>query len=176
MVVIWMSHGKLTSTLGSSLRERLAEKSDMEVLYDHGKSTEPGVGALHLVMRDMPVSRASIVADADIAIVKGDRVLLLVEVEESSTESKTVIGDLAVPLLCDRMRFTGRDYSLDNAVVLVVLIAAQDSPAAQKARLVAERISILGQFGHGAGGVAECKVAVSENADLAPAPRTPRHL
>jgi hypothetical protein len=57
----------------------------------------------------------------DIAVAKGTRALALIEIEESSDEPKTLIGDLFATLLGDHITYRGQELEVGPFTTLIVL-------------------------------------------------------
>jgi hypothetical protein len=122
-----MNNGELTAQVARALTTRF--KSRAEILFDHGKAQSDGVdkvGKIHAWYGDA-LKRDSRLADLDIAVVlpRSNRVLLLIEVEESSTSAKTLLGDVFAAVLAEHFTFQGkRELETGDWTMLIVLAQA----------------------------------------------------
>jgi len=85
-----MNNGEKTANFASGLKKTLP--NGYSVYYDHGKKGDPFVCACKGVLGET-LSNKTRIADFDIVIIKGDKVKMIIEIEESGTLSpKKVIG------------------------------------------------------------------------------------
>jgi len=121
-----MSHGKITAQVGRELSDKLRDQG-LDVLFDHGGKVDPvdyQVGKISAWFGD-EYSANSHLAHLDIAVVErgSDRALALIEIEESSTTPKVIIGDIFATLLCDYVSFREeRKLEVGAHTSLLVLI------------------------------------------------------
>lgn len=66
-------------------------------------------------------NRDSRLALLDIAVISGTKALALVEIEESSDEPKTLIGDLFATLMGDHISYRGQELEVGAFTTLIVL-------------------------------------------------------
>ncbi|RLI81076.1 hypothetical protein DRP07_08060, partial [Archaeoglobales archaeon] len=95
--------GRYTRILGERLKERL-EKEGYDVFYDHGDQKH------RIVAYFKDYSRKYFLSFVDIAIVKGEEVKVLCEIEETSSNPKKILGDLVSILLAEKLRYAGLEY------------------------------------------------------------------
>lgn len=134
-----MKQGRRTREIAEQLQERLSADPDrfagVKVYYDHGDSRKAQVCQPTSYMGRRYGADASL-SGIDIVLVKGNRVFLVVEVEESEVRPKTVLGDVFGAILADRVRINNRPYFLDDAVVIVaVAVSGRGRRAEKYARL-----------------------------------------
>lgn len=130
-----LKQGKQTVEIATLLRCNLAKDkarfSEIEVLNDHGDSTQ------NYVCQPTPSMGRRYGADAtlagtDIVVTKGNEVMLALEIEEGNPRPKTVIGDVFSVALAQNVHIKGAKYSLRSASVIV---AVRDKPKGkQKAK------------------------------------------
>ena len=107
-----MNNGELTAQVARVLARKFNGRAD--VLFDHGDKKTDG----DKLMRD------SLLADLDIAVVLPDsnRLVAVIEIEESSASPKTLLGDLFATLFGDHITFQGkRELVVDSKTALIVL-------------------------------------------------------
>ena len=115
------SHGQLTVKVAETLCSYYEAKG-YGVLYDHD-STKENVGKTVSWFGDK-YSRESELSQLDIAIVEkgSDKVLALIEIEETNDTPKTFMGDLFGVFLGDHISFRGeRELSVGEYTTLIVL-------------------------------------------------------
>jgi hypothetical protein len=118
------SHGVNTKAVA----ERLISKLDadpvrykgIQVFYDHGDSRKPEVCQPTSYMGRRFGSDATLSA-IDIVVVKGERVLLAVEIEEHKVRPKDIIGDIFGIVLADKIRIKGETYSNNNSKIIIAI-------------------------------------------------------
>ena len=57
----------------------------------------------------------------DIVVTKGGNVILGIEIEESTSKPKTILGDFFGIALTDKMRIKGKLYSVENITVIIAV-------------------------------------------------------
>lgn len=120
-----MNNGELTAEVARLLSAGFQSRA--EILFDHGKREIDGtgrVGVIHAWFGDT-LNRRSLLADLDIAVLspQSNRVLLLIEVEESPVSPKTILGDTVAALLAEHFTFQGkRDLDVGSWTTLLVLV------------------------------------------------------
>lgn len=115
------SHGQLTVKVAETLHGYYATRG-YDVLYDHG-SPQDNVGKIVSQFGDKHGREAEL-SQLDIAIVgrDSDKVLALIEIEETNDSPKTLIGDLFGVLLGDHVSFRGEpNFSVGEYTTLIVL-------------------------------------------------------
>lgn len=119
-----MNNGELTAKIAT----RLATKFErhVEILFDHRKpkgNDANRIGVIRSWFGDK-LSRKSLLADLDIAVVLrgSNNVLLLAEIEESSANPKTILGDVFATLFGEHFTFQGkRTLNVNENTKFVVL-------------------------------------------------------
>lgn len=104
-----MADGDYTGKLGKELSEFFEHNNlDFTVYYDHGDPSEDNVCVITPFFGEF--SRDNSLANTDIAIIdnKTNKLVLLSEVEESSTPPKKVIGDILSVFLADKVRIRNK--------------------------------------------------------------------
>jgi hypothetical protein len=114
-------HGQMTVKAAETLFGYY-EKKGYDVLYDHSSAKE-NVGKIVSWVGDK-YGREAELSQLDIAIVEkgSDKVLALIEIEETSDTPKTFMGDLLGVFLGDHFSFRGeRELSVGEYTTLIVL-------------------------------------------------------
>jgi hypothetical protein len=135
-----MSAGKLTATAGRQLSDRLKDQG-YELLFDHGDVADKQtyqVGAIVSWFGEK-YGAASQLAHLDIAVIDraSGQIRALIEIEETSANPKTIIGDIYATLLGDHVTFQGqRQLNIGDFTTLIVLMrTGGENKAAQLAYL-----------------------------------------
>ncbi len=117
-------HGANTIKIAEKLIEQLKKDSkrykDVKVYYDHGSSKNDNVCAPTVNIGRRYGNDATLGA-ADIVVVRGSRVIIAVEIEESGVSPKRIIGDIFSLVLGDRIKIKGKQYSKEDLTVIVAL-------------------------------------------------------
>jgi hypothetical protein len=126
-----MNHGQFTRELGDDIENRLGLISghDVKVFYDHGRKGMPKI-----VPYFGRYSTASTLSNVDCAIVRGERVLALCEVEEETATPKKIIGDICNLLLADCVRIGGDDFCHDKSHLFLGVRTREGGKGEEKAR------------------------------------------
>ncbi len=117
------SHGALTAKMGDLL-ERSLKLKGYDVFYDHGKK-KANVGKIVTWFGDAKQPEQSTeLSQLDIAVtVRGTRrVLLLVEIEETSDTPKKVVGDALATLMASHVAFGKKHEPLDVGQFTTLLV------------------------------------------------------
>ena len=144
------AHGRGTSEVAESITVKM-NKRGLDVYYDHGDPSNPFVGTLPVSI-EKGLSSKNQISQLDIAVVKGDgdtnKVIALIEIEETTDTPKTLIGDIFTTLLGDSVHLPGRKKSADigNWTTLIILCksAGQDERIKQIENIVNNAKSALG--------------------------------
>jgi hypothetical protein len=103
-----MANGALTRTAARILLPELALRG-LDVLYDHGQTGIDPAGSLGKLRSwfSQEFRRATILADLDIAVVlRGtNQPIALIEIEETSSKPKLLLGDVMATLFGDHITF-----------------------------------------------------------------------
>lgn len=96
-------HGEKTGDLGERL-VRHFKGSGFEVFFDHGDKTrfKENVFAIKAFCGD-EVTNENRLSDVDVAIVKGDEVVVLAEIEEQASSPKKILGDVMAVFLSNQV-------------------------------------------------------------------------
>ncbi len=96
-----MKRGRATAALGKDLSTNLKSKPGVEVWYDHGDpDKEPNVRKIQGYMGDGP-SNLNNLAEVDIMITENTRLRYLIEVEETSSSPKSLLGEAITICMCE---------------------------------------------------------------------------
>jgi hypothetical protein len=121
-----MAGGRLTAEVARKLATQLQDPR-FEVLFDHGDAKIDPPTAVGNISSwfGSSYSSGSQLADLDIAVVerKTDNAVVLVEVEETSSTPKVILGDAFGTLLGDHVTFQGRRLlNLGDFTGLLILL------------------------------------------------------
>jgi hypothetical protein len=108
-------HGLLTAKVARELSQQWKEP-EYQVLYDHDPASET-VGKVVSSFGDLPYDRATQLGHIDIAIVEPnahDRVVALIEIEETTGEPKAILGDVLGVLMGEHISFGKQRQLLVN--------------------------------------------------------------
>jgi len=133
-----MNDGEYTSSLGARLIDILEEagRSDIEVFYDHSKGAKSSPAVPHFG----EYGHGTTLANVDIAITSGNKILMLAEIEESQARPKTIIGDIANIYLATGIRIAGKPYEFSDAKIIFGSVANPDGKGKKKAEALANLI------------------------------------
>ncbi len=124
-----------TIAIAKKLQENLERDEgrygDIELFYDHGDSSEPGVRRPTTYMGRRYGADATL-SVIDIILAKDKRVFLAVEIEEGKVRPKTIVGDIFGILLCDKIRVLNRVYAIKKAVVIVAIAVSDKGRQVEK--------------------------------------------
>ena len=125
-----------TIAIAKKLKENLERDKlrypGIELFWDLGKPSEPGVGRPTTYM-GRRYGRDATLSVVDIVLTKNKKVFLAVEIEESKqVNPKTVLGDIFGILLCDKLRFQKKDYLIKKSVVIVAIAVSNKGKRAKK--------------------------------------------
>ncbi|HKZ79137.1 MAG TPA: hypothetical protein VI793_17785 [Anaerolineales bacterium] len=132
-----MNHGEWTARIARILAGHLQQRN-YEVLFDHGRpDSDPADKVGKIASWVGPsYSYEAILGHLDIAIVvpTTNRVAALIEIEESTDNPKTLMGDLFATLLGERVTFQGQ-RQLHVGAWTTLLVLAQIAHPNHQARL-----------------------------------------
>ena len=120
-----MAHGLMTSSVARTLSKD-GELHAFHVLFDHGsKDIDPPekLGKIR-AWYGPNYSAATILADLDIAIVSPirNKVIALIEIEETDIKPKVILGDALAFLLGDDVKFQGKqDLDVGPWTTLIIM-------------------------------------------------------
>jgi hypothetical protein len=136
-------HGIFTARLGSSLHDELSPKG-YEVHYDHGPSGTPGIGAISAYY-GKEKHRETKLADLDIAILDpDDRVILLIEIEETDDRPKTILGDAMAVLTADHVDFKGKRLDgIGEWTTLLIISKGSGEKHEKRRKVIEERLEMI---------------------------------
>jgi len=108
-------HGEITAKIAGIL-----QFEGYNVLSDHGTAGEYVGKIVSTLEKDY--SRKDELSQLDIAIVEknSDKVVVLVEIEETSDRPKTILGDIFSVLLGEYICFKGKDLRIGDFTTLIV--------------------------------------------------------
>jgi hypothetical protein len=118
--------GDLTAKIARDFSKTFATR-DIEVIYDHGDPSIDGSARVGQIASwfGNKYNAHSRLALLDIAFIRkgSSDVLLLVEIEETSSDPKIILGDVFATLLGDHLKFQGkRDLNVSKNTSLLVMI------------------------------------------------------
>lgn len=117
--------GVNTKAIAEQLKHKLGGEQErfrcINVFYDHGDSSKPGVGRPTTYM-GRRYGRDATLSAVDIVIAKRKNVILAIEIEEGIVNPKKVIGDVFGIALADRIRIKGKPYSIKNATTIIAIV------------------------------------------------------
>jgi len=129
-----MAHGILTAKIARALSPEL-EAQGFDVLYGHGQlGTDSSDRLGKLKSWFGPNYRASaVLADLDIAIATRDtdQLIALVEVEETTSKPKVLLGDVLATLLGGHITFQGKRHFHVGEWTSLIVLARSTNPAHQ---------------------------------------------
>ena len=118
------TQGKNTKAIAVELLTKLEAEpkryEDFKVYYDHGDSTRSEVCAPTTYTGER-YGRNATLSQVDIVVTKGRNVILGIEIEESTGNPKTVLGDVFGIALADKMRIQDNVYSVENITVIIAV-------------------------------------------------------
>ena len=117
------SHGKLTVETAQHLQDFLKNKG-YAVLYDHGDSSNNNVGTIVSWYGDgKKPERETELSQLDLAIVEqsSDKVIALIEIEETNDRPKTLLGDVFSVLIGDQINFREKSISVGRWTTLLIV-------------------------------------------------------
>lgn len=137
-----MNNGELTAKIARVLTKKFEGRAD--ILFDHGDKAVDGadkVGTISAWYGDT-LNRDALLADLDIAVVlpQSNRVLLLIEVEESTANPKTILGDVFAALLGEHFTFQGK-RTLDVGEWTTLVVLSHGNPREDLVTFLADRLS-----------------------------------
>lgn len=112
---------QIAEKLTRKLKANSERYSDVSLYYDHGESDKKEVCQPTAYMGKRYGSDATL-GGADIVLVKDGRVFCVIEVEESQTRPKAILGDIFSLVLSERMRIQEISYPIRDAVLIVAMI------------------------------------------------------
>jgi hypothetical protein len=118
------SYGVKTKSIAEHLKQKLLSDAErfrgIEVFYDHGDSSNPGVVRSTTYM-GRRYGRDATLSAVDIVIAKRKKVILAIEIEEGIVRPKEIIGDVFGIALADRIRIRRKPYSIRNATIIIAI-------------------------------------------------------
>lgn len=100
-------YGEQTCKFGKKLRDLFYP--EYEVFYDHGDpNIDDGVAACRAFFGDK-ARNTNILADIDIFIGHGEEAIALIEIEETSSSPKKIIGDIFAIAMCNKVKIRLRN-------------------------------------------------------------------
>jgi len=129
--------GLNTKAIGEQLKNKLnadlKKYGGIDVFYDHGDPSKPEVcqPTTYIGRR---YGRDATLSAVDIVIAKRKKVILGIEIEESTVRPKSIIGDVFGIALADRIRIKGESYSIKNATIIIAI--ADDGKGKRSAKYI----------------------------------------
>lgn len=121
--------GQLTADVAKRLAEYY-DKKGFDVLHDHGPNSK-NKGEIVAYFGERP-SRKTELSQLDMAIVErsSGKICALIEVEETSTRPKTLLGDVFGTLLAEHISFKGTPLDVCEHASLIVVGKGDESDKA----------------------------------------------
>jgi hypothetical protein len=135
VVTMTKPQGINTRAIAEKLQHRLQADGErfagVELFYDHGDSSNPEVCQPTSYM-GRRYGKDATLSGLDIIITRDSRVIMAVEIEESTVRPKTIIGDVFGIALADRIRIQGKPYPLRNVSVIVAIATGSGKGQSEK--------------------------------------------
>lgn len=139
-----MADGNLTGRVGARLKSRLAEHR-LKVYYDHPQGVQTSWDDIGRIVAwyGPEQKRGSQLTFLDIAIVHqdGKHVLALIEIEETTTKPKVLLGDALATLLGDQITFKGTPLLVGPDTIFLIL--AQGKRRGQRMEFLEKQVNAL---------------------------------
>ncbi len=114
--------GNLTKQIVAKLSKSI-KQFDCKIITDLGSKQSANNIFNSTLYFGNKISNDATLSNADIVILKENKVLLIVEVEESNkTRPKTIIGDIYSILLSDRIKINDKSYRLNGTEIIAALV------------------------------------------------------
>ena len=147
--------GELTAQIGERLRAELGARG-YDVLHDHGEKAEHVGEIISWFGQGAEPTRDTELSQLDIAVIdrESGRTLALIEIEESSDNPKTLLGDVFGTLISEHIGFKdNRPLNVGSWTTLIVLAkgahAARSKFMQQRVRAVQPILPpTITAFGH----------------------------
>jgi hypothetical protein len=124
-------HGEITSRLGRQLQQEPSMQK-YSVYYDHGKRGDKNVCEISSVLGNQ-LRRDSKIAEIDIAILdQREKVILLIEIEESDDNPKKLIGDAITTLIGDKIFINRREVNQISEWTTLIVYAKKNGEGHEK--------------------------------------------
>jgi hypothetical protein len=117
------NHGRLTAETGKHLQDYLKDKG-YDVLYDHGDLSNKNVGTIISWYGDgKRPERETELSQLDLAIVElsSNKVMALIEIEETNDRPKTYLGDVFCALVGDQINFREKSLLIGRWTTLMIV-------------------------------------------------------
>jgi hypothetical protein len=122
-------HGVLTAKVAREISPYWEERG-YQVFYDHDPASDR-VGKLVSSFGDLPYDRSTQLSHIDIAIVKiatHEKILALIEIEETTDKPKTILGDVLGVLMGEHISFgKKRPLLIDEHTMFLVFVKSKVS-------------------------------------------------
>lgn len=141
-----MKNGKYTAKFGEELTKGLESHPNFQVYYDHGDSSKPNVGQITPYFRDKPYNKSTTLSNVDILITHKtnniEKAIILIEIEETDSEPKKILGDIFNIFLAESVCFQREDFPLDQINLIVGTVVGSDDKL-QKINSISNAINDL---------------------------------
>jgi hypothetical protein len=137
-----MDKGKYTRELGRKLYYKFSE-TKYEVFYDcHVKNKEKWPNCCRPTPFFDEKSTGTTLSFVDIVIVNKETeyVDVLIEIEETTSEPKKIIGDIGNIILSEKIHIKGNEYHYGNLVLIVGLMVNKKGKGVEKATLICDKL------------------------------------
>ncbi len=121
------AHGRLTAEAAQAITAEM-NKRGFDVYYDHGDPSNPFVGTIPVSTEEELTSKNQI-SQLDIAIVERDtlKAVALIEIEETTDNPKTLIGDIFTTLMGDFVHLPSRKKTAEIGNWTTLIIIGKDA-------------------------------------------------
>ena len=111
---------KVADKLTKSIKADKKRYKGIIVYYDHGNSSNPQVCQPTTYMGRRYGNDATL-SGVDIVVLKENKVIVAVEIEEGKVRPKTVLGDIFGIVLADGISIRSKRYQFENATAIVAI-------------------------------------------------------
>lgn len=123
-MIMARAHGINTKNIAESLKKKLDADPKryygIKLFYDHGDSSKPEVCQPTTYIGKRYGADATL-SGVDIILTKDKNAFIAIEIEESQTRPKTILGDIFSVILSNKIRIKGEPYSVKNATVIIAI-------------------------------------------------------
>ena len=142
-----MSHGALTTQIAHSLHQEL-DNQGFDVLHDHRQKeiNQPAKLGKPRSWFGSTLNSKTLLADLDIAIVfrQDKKIYALIEVEETTSKPKVILGDILATLLGSGIAFQGKlDLQVGDWTTLVVMVSDAHNLHKERLAFLSEQAAVL---------------------------------
>lgn len=142
-----MTSGIMTTNVARALLPEFKSQS-LDLLYGHGQTGIDPIESLGKLRSWIGPKYAAcaILADLDIAVVLGgtDKLIALIEIEETTSKPKVLLGDAMATLLGSQVTFQGKyPYSVGPWTTLIILACSSSLSGQSKVAFLEKEVNQL---------------------------------